>query len=232
MPIDVSNIQDNVAEVRARVERALDRAGRRGEPVTIVGVTKTFGAEMVNAVVEAGIEDIGENRIQEFVAKAGDVIRPCRWHLIGHLQRNKATRAIGRFHLIHSIDSVRIAETLDRLGAERGVTTQALLQVNTSGEDSKHGVTPGEAAATLQTLAGLEHVDIRGLMTIGPLSPDPDHTKRAFAELRALRETLRGTSGLALAELSMGMSGDFEVAIEQGATIIRVGTTITGARTR
>jgi len=224
------NVAGNVERVRERVAAACQRAGRDSAGVTLVGVTKTFGPEMVDEVVAAGVEDVGENRIQEFLAKSPEVERPCRWHLVGPLQRNKATKAIGRFHLVQSIDRVAIAQTLDRLGEERGLVTRALLQVNTSGEPSKHGVGPNEAAAALDEIAVLAHIEIAGLMTIGPLSSDPEDTRRSFRLLFELRERLRGTSGLDLTELSMGMSGDFEMAIEEGATIIRLGTVITGPR--
>lgn len=224
------SITANVTRVRGVIESTCRRIGRQPAEVTVVAVTKTFGPEMVDAVVAAGIEDIGENRIQEFLAKADEVRGRCRWHLVGPLQRNKATKAIGRFHLVQSVDRVEIAQALDRLGRERGVVTRALLQVNTSGEATKHGVTPSGAAGALDEIRRLEHIDIEGLMTIGPLSPDPDDTRRAFRELYELRERLRGASGLPLPELSMGMSGDFEMAIEEGATIVRLGTVITGPR--
>lgn len=224
------SIAGNVARVRGIIASTCRRAGRDPAGVTLVAVTKTFGPEMVDAVIAAGVEDIGENRIQEFLAKSGEVRGRCRWHLIGPLQRNKATKAIGRFHMVQSIDRVEIAQTLERLGAERGLLTRGLLEVNTSGEESKHGVSPEEAPAALDAMERLEHLRIEGLMTIGPLSPDPDDTRRAFQGLHELRERLRGTSGLPLPELSMGMSGDFEIAIEEGATIVRVGTAITGPR--
>ena len=224
------SIATNVERVRESVDTACRRAGRSGSEVTLVGITKTFGPDVVDEVIAAGIEDVGENRIQEFLAKSPDVVRSCRWHLVGPLQRNKATKAIGRFHLVQSIDRVEIAQTLDRLGRERGVTTRALLQVNTSGEAAKHGVPPADAPAALDAIAALERIDLAGLMTIGPLSIDPADTRAAFRCLFSLRERLRNTSGLDLPELSMGMSGDFEMAIEEGATIVRLGRIITGER--
>lgn len=226
----MSSIRDNVLRVRDRVDAALGRAGRSGDAVTVVGVTKTWGAEMVDALIEAGIEDIGENRIQEFLGKFEHVERPCRWHLVGHLQRNKATKAIGRFHCVQSLDSLRIAEALSRLGVERGVSTRAMVQVNATGEASKHGVPledAGELASAAQELPSLEVV---GLMTIGPTSMDPEETRRCFQQLRRLRERINRSLAAPLAELSMGMSGDFEMAIEEGATMIRLGTVLTGPR--
>ncbi len=225
----MGSIADNIGRVRERIAGALAHSGHTGE-VTIVAVTKTFGADMVNDVLRAGITDVGENRIQEFLAKRDDVIEPCNWHLIGHLQRNKATKAVGSFHMIQSIDGVRIAQTLDRLGRERSVTTRALLEVNTSGEASKHGVEVDEAADVAAEIGAMTNVVLEGLMTIGPVSIDPVDTRRCFVALRELRERIRTAAGLALPQLSMGMSGDFEIAVEEGATIVRLGRVITGER--
>ncbi|MDH4037213.1 MAG: YggS family pyridoxal phosphate-dependent enzyme [Candidatus Krumholzibacteria bacterium] len=225
-----THIAANVARVRERVAAAASRAGRPAEAVTIVAVTKTFGPDMVEAIARAGIGDIGENRVQELLTKLDAVREPCRWHLVGPLQRNKAGKVVGRVHLLQAIDGVRIAETVDRIAGERGVRAAVLLEVNTSGEASKHGVAPGETVAAGEALAGLAHLDFRGLMTIGPLTGGPDDTRRCFRQLHALAEETRRATGLALPELSMGMSGDFEAAIEEGATIIRVGRVITGDR--
>lgn len=216
--------------VRARVDAALERSGRTGERVTIVGVTKTFGPDMVDALVEAGIDHVGENRVQEFLAKSEDVTRECRWHLVGHLQRNKATKVIGRFHCIQSLDSVRLAETLNRLGGERGVRTRVLLQVNTSGESAKHGFSVEAAAESASEISEMAHIDLDGLMTIGPTTMDPVDTRNCFRELRRLRERINGVVGHPVTELSMGMSGDFEAALEEGATIVRLGRVLTGER--
>jgi pyridoxal phosphate enzyme (YggS family) len=223
-------VADNVARVRERIARALDRCGRGGEAVTIVAVTKTFGAEVVEQVIDAGIADIGENRVQEFLAKRDAVKAPCRWHLVGPLQRNKATKAIGAFHMIQSIDGVRIAQTLDRLGEERGVRTRALLEVNTSREASKHGVSPQQAPDVAAEIGAFGSIALEGLMTIGPTSVDPDETRRCFRKLFDLRDRVRRATGLPMPELSMGMTGDFEIAIEEGATIVRLGRVITGER--
>jgi pyridoxal phosphate enzyme (YggS family) len=227
----MTSIRDKVLRVQERVAAALSRAGRGGERVTIVGVTKTWGPEMVDALVEAGIEDVGENRIQEFLGKYERVSRACRWHLVGHLQKNKATKAVGRFHCVHSLDSVRIAEALSRLGTERGVSTRALLQVNTSREASKYGLPVDQAEEAAAAIADLPAIDLNGLMTIGPVSIEPTETRRCFRELYRLRERINRSLDEPLTELSMGMSADFEAAIEEGATIIRLGTVLTGPRT-
>jgi len=225
-----STIAGNVARLRERVEAAARRAGRPADAVTIVAVTKTFGPDVVEAILRAGIADIGENRVQELLVKADVVRGPCRWHLVGPLQRNKAGKVVGRVHLLQAIDGLRIAETVDRIAGERGVRAGVLLEVNTSGEASKHGVAPGEAPGAGEQLARLAHLDFRGLMTIGPLSGGPEETRRCFRELASLAEAMRRATGLALPELSMGMSDDFELAIEEGATMIRVGRVIAGDR--
>jgi pyridoxal phosphate enzyme (YggS family) len=221
---------DRIQDVRERVAAALRRARRDSETVTIVAVTKTVPADMVRRVIAAGITDIGENRVQEMVAKAAEVDAPCRWHLIGPLQRNKAGKAAALAHLIHAVDGVAIAQTLDRIAGERSQRVRVLLEVNTSGEATKHGVEPAAAPALAEALASLPGLDWRGLMTIGPAGGDLDAARRCFVQLRQLVEVLRPRSGLALPELSMGMSDDFEVAIEEGATIVRVGRVITGER--
>jgi len=225
----MERIAETVMRVRERVDAARARAGRT-DTVTIVAVTKTFGAEMVDAIVAAGIPDIGENRVQEFLAKSERVERPCRWHLLGPLQRNKAGKVIGRFHLLHAVDGVRVAETLDRHGRERGVITKVLLEVNTSGEPGKHGVAPDAVVPAAAAIAGLPAVALEGLMTIGPVSMEPEETRRCFRLLRSLRDRARAETDLALETLSMGMSADFEIAIEEGATIVRLGRVITGDR--
>jgi pyridoxal phosphate enzyme (YggS family) len=226
----MSSIRDNVLRAQERVESALQAAGRAADRVTIVGVTKTWGAEMVDALVEAGIEDVGENRVQEFLGKYGQVNRPCRWHLVGHLQRNKAVKVVGRFHCIQSLDSVRIAETLSRLGVDRGVSTRALVQVNTSRETTKHGFPVEETEQAVAAIAELPAIELEGLMTIGPVSTDPGDTRRCFKELYRLRERVNQGLSRPLEQLSMGMSGDFEAAIQEGATIVRLGTVLTGKR--
>ena len=226
----MSSVRDNVLRVQDRLQAALQRAGRSGERVTIVAVTKTFGPDLVDAVVDAGIEDIGENRVQEFLEKRGAVMHACRWHLVGHLQRNKATKVVGAFHCIQSLDSVRLAETLNRLGGERGVVTRAFLQVNTSVEASKHGFSADEAVDCAAEIATLPHIDLAGLMTIGPVSMDSVDTRNCFRQLRRLRDEINRSVDRPLAELSMGMSSDFEAAVEEGATVVRLGRVLTGER--
>ncbi len=227
----MENIKDNVKKVRERVETALDRCGRSGETVTVVGITKTWGADMVDAVLEAGINHVGENRVQEFLAKHEQVKSPCDWHLVGHLQRNKATKVVGKFSCIQSLDSIRLASVLDRLSGEAGIRTNVYMQVNTSGEANKSGFGLDEAAERAEELCVFENLDLTGLMTIGPVSMDPIQTRNCFRQLFRLREHINRATGRNLTQLSMGMTGDFEVAIEEGATVVRLGRILTGERT-
>jgi pyridoxal phosphate enzyme (YggS family) len=225
-----SVIVENLAKVRDRIEAACGRVGRAVDDVTVVAVTKTHGADVVERVIEAGISDVGENRMQEFLEKRPQVTLPCRWHLVGTLQRNKAGRALGQFSLVHSVDRVRLAETLSRLGGEQGETTRILLEVNTSGEATKHGFHPGDIQAAASEIAGLPNLELLGLMTIGPLTDDETAVRRAFQTLFRLKEKLERDLGKPLPDLSMGMSDDFETAIEEGATIVRLGRVLFGAR--
>jgi pyridoxal phosphate enzyme (YggS family) len=225
------SIADNVARVRERVDAALRRAGREGDAVTIVAVTKTFGEEILREVIDAGIGDIGENRVQEMLSKQDAIgVGACRWHLVGPLQRNKAGKVVGRAELIHAIDGVRIAETVDRIARDRGARVHILLEVNTSGEANKHGVPPGDVQAAGQALARMESLVWDGLMTIGPTSGGASETRACFRLLAELARRLRAATGCALPVLSMGMSDDFEAAIEEGSTLVRVGRGITGER--
>jgi pyridoxal phosphate enzyme (YggS family) len=226
----VISISDRIAAVHTRVSAALARSGREAGSVTVVAVTKTFPADAVNAVIRAGILDIGENRVQEMLAKAEQVSGNCRWHLVGPLQRNKAPKVVGFAYLMHAIDGVAIAQTVDRLARERGLGARVLLEVNTSGEASKHGIVPADADGIADILAALPNLDWQGLMTMGPATGDATDTRRCFASLASLATALRTRTGLPLPELSMGMSGDFEIAIEEGATIVRLGRVLLGER--
>ena len=218
------SILENLERVRERIEGACQRAGRESSAVTLIGVTKTVGAEAVVEAYKAGLRDFGENRVQEALAKIDAVEQECigsRWHMIGHLQTNKVKIAAGRFGIIHSVDSVRLANEISRR-CESDVPV--LIEVNVAQDAAKFGFAPEEVAAALREIAVLPHLDVRGLMTIAPQTNNPEETRQTFRRLRELRDEL------ALDELSMGMSGDFEVAIEEGATMIRVGTAIFGPR--
>ena len=218
------SIRDNLRRVQERIEAACQRAGRSPDEVTLVGVTKTVGPDAVIEAYEAGLRDFGENRVQEAVAKIDTVAQlgvEARWHLIGHLQTNKVKLAAGCFGIIHSVDSVRLSREISRRYES---DVPVLLEVNVAQDPAKFGFAPEEVAAALREIAVLPHLDVRGLMTIAPITTNPDETRPTFRRLRELRDDL------ALAELSMGMSGDFEVAIEEGATMVRVGTAIFGPR--
>jgi pyridoxal phosphate enzyme (YggS family) len=218
----------SLARVREAVA-AHQAVGGWSHPVRIVAVTKTHGPEAVRAAVAAGLSDVGENRVQEAVQKQDALPgTDVRWHLIGTLQRNKAKHAVGRFALIHSVDRVDLATEIDRRVAA-GARQAVLVQVNCSDEPQKGGVEPDALPALLDALASLERLEVQGLMTMSALTDDVQEQRRAFRRLRELRDTAR-RAGHALPELSMGMSGDFPVAVEEGATMIRLGTVLFGAR--
>jgi len=223
-------IVENLARVRERVDAACERVGRDQNTVTIIAVTKTQPAEVLNAVIAAGIEDLGENRIQEFLDKRDGVTAPCRWHMIGTLQRNKVTKAVGEFDLIHSVDSTKLADTIARISGERNVRTRVLLEVNTSGESSKHGFAAHDVLRAAEHTAALDNIELRGLMTIGPLTDDEGAVRRSFQSLFRLQRKVSQSIGRELPVVSMGMSDDFEIAIEEGATMIRLGRVLVGER--
>lgn len=221
-------LPSSLASVRERIDAAQRRGGFT-HPVTIVAVTKTFGPEAVEAAARVGLRDVGENRVQEALGKQ-DALPGLAvdWHLIGTLQQNKARRAAGRFALIHSVDRLALAEELDRRTAE-GARQPVLVQVNCSAEPQKGGVEPTDLTALLEALRGCTRLDVRGLMTMAELTDDAARQRAAFGLLRGLRDTA-AREGHALPELSMGMSADFEMAVEEGATMVRLGTVLFGGR--
>jgi pyridoxal phosphate enzyme (YggS family) len=214
--------------VRRQVADAADCAGRRPEDVTIVAVTKTVGIPEVRAAITAGVSDFGENRAQEFVGKYG-LFPGVRWHFIGTLQTNKVKDVVGRAYLIHSVDSLHLLRAIDHRASESGVVQDVLLQVNISGEDTKHGFCPEDVRDALVAASSMETVTVRGLMTMAPLGRAED-ARWVFRRLRELAESLSALrlNGVELDELSMGMTSDFRVAVEEGATIVRVGRAIFG----
>lgn len=224
----MSAIAQRYEAVRRRVADAADCAGRSGDDVRIIAVTKTVGPAEVKAASDAGIRDFGENRVQEFTGKYG-LFPDLNWHFIGTLQTNKVKDLIGRAHLIHSVDTEHLLTTIDRRAAVAGVVQPVLIQVNISGEGSKHGISPVELPDVLSVASDAENVEVRGLMTMAPFVR-PEDARWVFRELRELRDSLStlGLNGVELVELSMGMSNDFEVAVEEGATIVRVGRAIFG----
>jgi PLP dependent protein len=226
MPFE--DLPNRLSEVRQRIDQAVRRGGH-GQDVRIIAVTKTHGSDAVEAAWNAGLQDVGENRVQEALGKMAAVSPPVHWHLIGHLQRNKVKSADG-FHLIHSVDSLRLAETVDAHARSGGRRQPVLVQVNVVGEETKGGFSPGELGTAASTLTQLEGIDVQGVMTMAPLDASEATLRRVFAGAREARSILR-THGCGQAnELSMGMSGDYEVAIEEGATMIRLGTILFGER--
>jgi PLP dependent protein len=230
MNLPEETFQDRLAAIRERIRLACERAGRRPEDVTLVAVTKTFGPDEVREAADAGLSVFGESRIQEAAQKIPLCPGRLEWHMIGHLQRNKVKHVPALFRMVHSVDSARLLEALDETCEEAGCRMPALLEINVSGEGSKFGLSPEAVPAVLESSRALRRVDVRGFMTIPPFNPDPEAVRPFFRRLRTLRDQWRAGSGLELPELSMGMSGDFEVAIEEGATLIRVGSILFGAR--
>jgi PLP dependent protein len=225
----VGAIAERLVAVRRRVADAADIAGRDPAEVRIVAVTKTVGVVEVQQAVVAGCHDFGENRVQEFLGKLG-LFPEERWHLIGTLQSNKVHDVVGRAHLIHSIDSLKLLQSVDRHAREAGVVQPVLLQVNVAAEASKHGFVPEDVEQVLRDACEMTGVEVRGLMTMAPLVPRPQDVRWVFRDLRLLFERLQSAhiGPHELTELSMGMTNDFEIAVEEGATLVRVGRAIFG----
>jgi pyridoxal phosphate enzyme (YggS family) len=223
-----------LARIRAQIEAAALKCGRLPQDVTLIAISKTHPASLVRAAIELGATDVGENRVQEAEQKINEVGRNAtRWHLVGHLQANKARRAVQLFDVIHSLDSLELARRLDRLCGEEGrENLPVLIQADLGHEETKSGIDEEELSELVAGLKGLERVQLVGLMTLPPFSDDPEQARPFFRRLRELRDELasQGAFGGRKGELSMGMTNDFEVAIEEGATMVRVGTAIFGQR--
>ena len=225
-------IQENYRQIEARVAAACEKAGRAREEVTLVAVSKTKPEEQIRELMEIGVRDFGENKVQDLCKKMEDIPGENRWHFIGGLQRNKVKYLVGRpICLIHSVDSIKLAQEIQKEAEKKGVTVPVLLEINIGGEQSKGGVAPKEAEALLRQAAVFSGLRIQGLLTVAP--PGKEEENRAyFREMRLLRDRLAALAlpGVDLRELSMGMTDDFETAIAEGATIVRVGTAIFGSR--
>jgi len=231
--MDLSYIARNLNDVRSRIQRAARDAGRNPDDVRLLAVSKTFGQDHVGAAAAAGQADFGENRVQEALQKIdGSADLKIRWHLIGPLQSNKVRKAVPRFNAIHSVDSRRLLDAIDAAATDAGTTPELLVQVDLGGEATKHGAPQHEAMDIVRAAAICRSARCVGLMTIPPFFDNPEDTRPYFATLRALRDTLlnEGLDGAMLRELSMGMSHDFEIAVQEGATIVRLGTAIFGKR--
>jgi hypothetical protein len=222
-------IRERLLRVQDRIRAAASRVGRDASSVTLVAVSKAMPLEVIREGIDAGVTILGENRVQEARDKIAVLPGVATWHLVGHLQANKAKIAIQLFALIHSLDSLKLAQVLDRHGQDLAKPVRCLIEVNLGGEVSKSGMTEEGVPPLLEAAVGLRHLRIEGLMAIPPFLPDPEQIRPYFRRLRTLRDKLRD-EGFPVAELSMGMTQDFEVAIEEGATMVRIGTAIFGPR--
>lgn len=225
-------IKEQLEEVRERVNAACLRAGRDPKSVTLIAVSKTKPAQAVQEAYEAGARDFGENKVQEILQKQPALPQDIRWHMIGHLQRNKVHQVIGKAVLIHAVDSLRLAEQIEQDAAKRNLDVDVLLEINVAKEESKYGFFLEDAEEAIRRISALPHVHIRGLMTIAPFVENPEENRGIFQKLYQFSVDIndKNIDNVTMGVLSMGMSGDFEVAIEEGATMVRVGTSIFGAR--
>lgn len=226
----MNDIRERIENIRRRIAAAATRSGRDPALVELLAVSKTFPVETIREAVEAGQLLLGENKVQELLAKAPQLPAKLQWHLIGHLQSNKVRKILPHVKFIHSIGSLDLARDVDRIAAELGLHPQVYLEVNLAAESSKHGFSAEKLRSSLEDLYSLRRLEIQGLMCIPPFDADAARSRPYFAQLRELRDELERTGGAPLPLLSMGMSHDFEVAIEEGATIVRVGSAIFGGR--
>ncbi len=228
--MEPDKIAANLEKVRATIAEAERKSGRAAGSVELVAVTKTHSAEVVQAAVDAGQLLFGENRVQEAKAKIPELPSKLRWHLIGHLQSNKARLALTLFEMIHGVDSIDLLQHLNRVAEDLGVFPRVLLEVNMAGESSKFGFPPQELLSKVESIVQIDRLQIEGLMTIPPLAAAPEHSRKYFVQLRELRDRLEREFKFPLPHLSMGMTADYGVAVEEGATLVRVGTAIFGER--
>jgi hypothetical protein len=226
----MDEIAANLERIQSQIAAAAQKSGRSSDDIELVAVSKSHAAEKVQAAAAAGQVLFGESRVQEARAKIPLLPARLRWHFIGYLQKNKIRHALPLFELFHGIDSLALAEDLHRIADEDGINPRVLLQVNVAGEASKHGFSPEALRRDLEVLVSLGRLTIEGLMTIPPLAPETEASRRHFVALRELRDQLQAECNVRLPQLSMGMSDDFSIAIEEGATLVRVGTAIFGKR--
>lgn len=225
-------IAESIEKINGEIREICEKCGRSRDDVTLIAVSKTKPVSDIEEALKTGTLDFGENKVQELCSKCEVLPENIRWHLIGHLQRNKVKYVAGKTALIHSVDSLRLAEKIEEESAKREITTDILIEVNVSGEESKFGVSPDETEDLVRQIAKMEHVRVRGLMTIAPYTSDPESNRGYFRALRQLSVDIKqkNIDNVCMNELSMGMSGDYRVAIEEGATFVRVGTAIFGER--
>lgn len=225
-------VNEKYLEVKANIEKSCARVGRKPEEVTLIAVSKTKPIELLREAYEAGARDFGENKVQEILEKGPQMPDDARFHMIGHLQRNKVRQVIGKAVLIHSVDSLRLARQIEEDAVKMGILVPVLLEVNVAREESKFGFFTEEVEAAVREIASLSHISVKGLMTIAPFVENPEENRKVFQELYQLSVDIKSKNidNGTMSMLSMGMTGDFEVAIEEGATLIRVGTGIFGSR--
>ncbi|WP_343082673.1 YggS family pyridoxal phosphate-dependent enzyme [Blautia producta] len=226
------SVCENYLAVEEKVKEACRRAGRNRDEVTLIAVSKTKPMSMIEELLPLGVVDFGENKVQELTAKEEALPSGLHWHMIGHLQRNKVKYIVDKAYLIHSVDSLRLAEAVSQEAVKKGVTAKILIEVNVAGEDSKFGVAPEETAALAEAISKLPNIAVKGLMTIAPFVENAEENREVFRNLRKLSVDIeeKKFNNVTMAVLSMGMTGDYEVAIEEGATMVRVGTGIFGER--
>ena len=226
------SVCENYLAVEEKVKEACRRAGRSRDEVTLIAVSKTKPMSMIEELLPLGVVDFGENKVQELTAKEEALPSGLHWHMIGHLQRNKVKYIVDKAYLIHSVDSLRLAEAVSQEAVKKGVTANILIEVNVAGEDSKFGVAPEETAALAEAISKLPNIAVKGLMTIAPFVENAEENREVFRNLRKLSVDIeeKKFNNVTMAVLSMGMTGDYEVAIEEGATMVRVGTGIFGER--
>ena len=228
----MKSIAENLERVRAQIAQAAAKAGRAIEDIELVAVSKTHDAGKVREAIEAGHTLFGESRVQEARAKIPELPSSLRWHFVGHLQKNKIRHALPLFELIHSVDSLALAQDINRIAEEDGLHPRVLLEVNVAGEGSKFGFVPDKLRAEMESLLALPRLSILGLMTIPPLAEEAEASRKYFVQLREVRDRLQTEFHVDLAQMSMGMTQDFAVAVEEGATLVRVGTAIFGERSK
>lgn len=232
MDVEAKTIEGNLTSVREQMDAACKRAGRDPEEVTLLAVSKTKPLSLLQAAYDAGARDFGENKVQELVDKIPQLPSDIRWHLIGHLQRNKVKYIVDKVYLIHSVDSLKLAEKIEKEAEKKQVDVNVLIEVNVAEEESKFGTTTEETLALITQIAGLPHVHIKGLMTIAPFVENAEDNRQYFKALRQLAVDIanKNIDNVSMDILSMGMTGDYTVACEEGSTIVRVGTGIFGER--
>lgn len=227
----MSSIAENLESVREQIASAAANSGRSADDVELVAITKTHPVEKVREAVEAGQTLFGESRIQEARAKIPELSSNIRWHFVGHLQKNKVRQALPLFEMIHSVDSFALAQDINRIAEEEGLYPRVLLEVNVAGEGSKFGFAPDDLREQMEALLGLSRLSIEGLMCIPPLAVESEDSRKFFVQVRELRDSLEKEFNMKLPQLSMGMTQDFPIGIDEGATLVRVGTAIFGERT-